>query len=199
MSQEDKELSHARIVASASRLVREKGLEGASVAEVMKDAGMTHGGFYKHFDNKDELIAAALGAAFSEFSAALETGDPRTAFAAYRRRYLSREHMSNPGLGCPAAALGAEVARESKHLKAAFGDGARRLVNAVARGLKGSPAARRKAAFREISMLVGAIIVARASDSELAAEILAACRDEPKSLQQAKGKASQQISQGSLS
>ncbi len=184
MSQEDKELSHARIVASASRLVREKGLEGASVAEVMKDAGMTHGGFYKHFDNKDELIAAALGAAFSEFSAALETGDPRTAFAAYRRRYLSREHMSNPGLGCPAAALGAEVARESKHLKAAFGDGARRLVDAVARGLKGSPAARRKAAFREISMLVGAIIVARASDGELAAEILAACRDEPKSLRQ---------------
>ncbi len=178
MSQEDKDRSHARIVASASRLVREKGLEGASVAEVMKDAGMTHGGFYKHFDNKDALIAEVLAAAFAEFSAVLEVGDPARAFAAYRSRYLSQEHMLNRGLGCPAAALGSEIARESDTLKAAFGAGARRVADSIARSRKGTPAARRKAAFREISMLVGAIVIARASDPGLAGEILAACAKE---------------------
>jgi TetR/AcrR family transcriptional repressor of nem operon len=86
MSQEEKEKSHGRIVASASRLLRERGLAGASVGDVMKAAGMTHGGFYKHFDSKEVLVEAAMDAAFAEFTDALERGDPQQAVAAYRAR-----------------------------------------------------------------------------------------------------------------
>src|SRR5262249_34851834 len=84
MSQDEKDKSHGRIVASASRLLRERGLAGASVDDVMKAAGMTHGGFYKHFDNKEALVEAAMDAAFAEFTDALERGDPQQAVAAYR-------------------------------------------------------------------------------------------------------------------
>ena len=178
MSQDEKERSHDRIVASASRLLRERGLDGTSVADVMGDAGMTHGGFYKHFDSKDALVERALDDAFSAFADALGTGDPAHDVEAYRMRYLSRGHMAHPGLGCPAAALGPEVARGSGALKAAFGAGVRRVVGAIAGSRKGSAAARRTAALREFSMLVGAMVIARASDPELAGDVLAACGGE---------------------
>ena len=165
MSQEGKEKSHGRIVASASRLLRERGLAGASVGDVMKAAGMTHGGFYKHFDSKEALVEAAMDAAFAEFTAdALERGDPQQAVAVYRARYLSDGHKNDPGLGCPVAAVGQEIGRAPDGLKAAFGAGVRRTVVALARAMKGSAHAKEAAAFRELSMLVGAIIIARASD-----------------------------------
>lgn len=178
MSEEEKIKSHARIVASASRLFRERGLEGASVADVMQDAGLTHGGFYKHFDSKDALAERALESAFAEFVGALEGDRAEEAFAAYRTLYLSRDHLAQPGRGCPVAALGAEIARESTRLKAAFGAGVRRVVDAIAGSRRGSAAARRAAAMREFSMLVGAMVIARASDPALAEEVLAACRGE---------------------
>ncbi len=178
MSQEEKARSHERIVASASRLFRERGLEGASVAEVMSDAGMTHGGFYKHFDTKDALVEQALAAAFSEFVRALEASGADGAFAEYRALYLSRNHLEQAGRGCPVAALGNEVARGSAAIKAAFGAGVRRMINAIACSRTGSAAARRTAAMREFSMLVGAMVIARASDAELADEVLSACRGE---------------------
>ena len=175
MSQEQKSKSLGRIVASASRLFRERGLEGASVADVMQDAGMTHGGFYKHFDSKDALVERALDDAFSGFVAALREGEAGQAFATYRALYLSREHVAQPGVGCPVAALGAEIARGSGALKAAFGANVRRVIDAITGSRKGAAAARRTAALREFSMLVGAVIIARASDPDLADEVLAAC------------------------
>ena len=178
MSQEEKTKSHARIVASASRLFRERGLEGASVADVMNEAGMTHGGFYKHFDSKDALVERALDNAFAEFIAGFEASQAEEAFAAYRALYLSREHLAQPERGCPVAALGAEIGRGSASLKTAFGNGVRRVVDAIAGSRKGSAAARRTAALREFSMLVGAMVIARASDPALADEVLAACRGE---------------------
>ena len=178
MSQDEKTRSFARIVASASRLFREQGLEGASVADVMKDAGMTHGGFYKHFDSKDALVERALESAFTEFISGFEARQAEEAFAAYRALYLSREHLQHPGLGCPVAALGAEIARGSAGLKAAFGNGVRRIVDAIAGSRKGSAQARRTAAVREFSMLVGAMVIARASDPALAEEVLTACGGE---------------------
>lgn len=178
MSQEEKARSRARIVASASRLFRERGLEGASVADVMQEAGMTHGGFYKHFDSKDALVERALEDAFSGFVAALAAGDAEQAFAEYRTLYLSPEHQAHPGRGCPVAALGAEVARSSAGIKAAFGAGVRRVIDAIASTRRGSAAARRAAALREFSMLVGAMVIARASDPALADEVLAACAAE---------------------
>ena len=176
MSQEEKEKSHGRIVASASRLLRERGLAGASVGDVMKAAGMTHGGFYKHFDSKEALVEAAMDAAFAEFTDALERGDPQRAVAAYRARYLSDGHKNHPGLGCPVAAVGQEIGRAPDGLKAAFGAGVRRTAAALARAMKGSAHAKEAAAFRELSMLVGAIVIARASDPKTARDVLAACK-----------------------
>lgn len=186
MSAEEKEKSHARIVESAARLFRERGLEGASVADVMKDAGMTHGGFYKHFDSKEALIEAALASAFSEFVSRLSQDDAEEALAAFRTLYLSRDHMTHPAMGCPVAALGTEVARGSALLKRSFGAGVRRVIDALAAGRRESVAARRAAALREFSQLVGAMVIARASDPELAAEVLAACGPENRSVRQRK-------------
>ena len=177
MSREEKDKSHARIVASASRLFRERGLEGASVGDVMRHAGLTHGGFYKHFESKDALAESAMAAAFSDFTQRLETGDSRDAFASYKALYLSDGHKANPGIGCPVAALGQEVARGAGALKASFGVGVNRVVSAIAQSMKGSAASRRSAAIREFSMLVGAIVIARASDDTTANEVLAACRE----------------------
>ncbi len=178
VSRDEKDRSHDRIVASASRLFRERGLEGAGVADVMKAAGMTHGGFYKHFPNKEALIEEALEDAFSEFVQGLSDGNAEAAFAAYRAIYLSRGHLEQPGRGCPVAALGTEVARGSNAVRAAFSAGVRRIVDAIARSRKGSAAGRRTAALREFSTLVGAMVIARAGDSDLAGEVFAACGGE---------------------
>jgi TetR/AcrR family transcriptional repressor of nem operon len=176
MSQADKEKSHARIVASASRLLRARGLDGASVDEVMKAAGLTHGGFYKHFANKEALIEAAIGAAFADFADPLEQGEPARAVAAYRALYLSDGHKNHPEIGCPVASFGPDIGRASVALKSAFGAGVRRIVAALARVRKGSAEEREAAAFRDASMLVGAIVIARASDPATARAVLAACK-----------------------
>jgi TetR/AcrR family transcriptional repressor of nem operon len=173
MSQAEKDKSHARIVASASRLLRERGVGGASVSDVMKEAGLTHGGFYKHFANKDALAESALDSAFATFTATLD-GDPSDAAAAFRVLYLSDGHVRNPGRGCPVPALGPDIGRGSKKLKAAFGRGVDRIVNALAESLHGSADARRAAAFQQFSMLVGAVVIARASDPQTADEVLSA-------------------------
>ena len=124
----------------------------------------------------------ALESAFAEFVVPLEADQTEAAFAVYRALYLSQDHVTNPGLGCPVAALGTEVARGSANLKRAFGNGVRRVVDAISGGKRGSVAARRTAAMREFSMLVGAMVIARASDPELAAEILTACGRETKNV-----------------
>ena len=177
MSKDEKERSHQRIVASAARLFRERGLEGASVGDVMAAAGMTHGGFYKHFDSKDALAGSALALAFAEFTQPLEGNDDRDGYALYRARYLTPEHVTHPGLGCPVAALGQDIGRAAAGLKAEFGAGVRRIVAAIAERLKGSERARRRAAIRDFSMLVGAVVIARACDEATAVEVLEACRD----------------------
>lgn len=181
MSQADKDRSHARIVASASRLLRERGVDGASVSDVMKDAGLTHGGFYKHFDSKDALVESAIQEAFAAFTDMLHDEPPEAAAAAYRELYLSEKHVRNPGRGCPVAAVGQDIARGSKQLKAAFGRGVDQVVEALAESLDGTPEERRAAALQQFSMLVGAVVIARASDPEVAAEVLSAVGEGVKS------------------
>ena len=179
MSQEEKEKSRARIVANASRLIRERGLEGASVGDIMKAAGMTHGGFYKHFESKEALVESAIDAAFSEFLKVLEEGEPEDAVRAYCSLYLSEDHKNHPGMGCPVAAVGPEVGRMPESLKAAFGAGVKRIVAALARVMKGSAKAKEAAALREFSMLVGAMVIARACDDDTSRAVLEACRRTP--------------------
>ena len=174
MSQAEKDKSHARIVASASRLLRERGLDGASVNDVMKEAGLTHGGFYKHFDNKYALVQSAVQEAFAPFLAMLRSGEPDAA-ASYRQLYLSEDHVRDPGAGCPVAALAQDIGRGPDPIKNDFGRDVGRLVDALADTMDGdSSEARRTAALQQFSMLVGAVVIARASGSDVAADVLAA-------------------------
>ena len=121
MSREAADESKARIVATASKLLRARGLEGASIADVMAAAGMTHGGFYKHFETKDDLNAAAVGAAFGEivdrFDARERADGVEAAIRTYAEEYLSSGHIERPDLGCPVAALGADAGRRPRRYR----------------------------------------------------------------------------------
>ena len=115
MSAAEKQKSHERILDAAARLFRERGIEATSVADVMKAAGLTHGGFYKHFPSKQALVAEAFRRAaeglLSGAEAEAAPGRPARAEprARYVARYLSGEHVSDAGHGCPIAALGADL------------------------------------------------------------------------------------------
>lgn len=180
VSQKEMEKSHQRIVDGAARLFRERGIEGASVAEVMSDAGLTQGGFYRHFETKDALVEAALQAAFDQFTVPLEVRlkeqEPQTAVANYRAKYLSPGHVDNPGIGCPIAALANDIARGVSALKSQFSAGVNRVITALEKGMPGSPKEKSASAARELAMLVGAVVIARASDPETAQKVLSACR-----------------------
>ena len=176
--------NHDRVVREASRLFRERGVQGTSVADAMQAAGLTHGGFYRHFGSKDELVAAALAAAFDSFALALEqharTAPPDVLRAEFRRQYLSREHVARPGEGCPMPALAGELARGEPAVREAFGAGLDRMVSAWASAAAEAPAGAapgaRAAAIRELATLVGAVALARACPEALRDEVLAACR-----------------------
>ena len=181
MSREDKEWSRTRIVDSAARLVRERGISGTGVADVMADAGLTHGGFYRHFDSKEALLAIAFDEAVTEMLEPLiERGDDEsaaTAVAEFAAHYLSDGHLRHPGKGCPISALGAEVARESANMQDTFGRGVQRVIDALAEGYSGTKRARRAEASRALAMMAGAVMIARASDKATADEVMAAARE----------------------
>jgi TetR/AcrR family transcriptional repressor of nem operon len=183
VSQEEKDRSHARIVTAAARLLRERGVEGASVGDVMTTAGLTHGGFYRHFETKDALVSAALKVAFDEFMAPLDArlknGEPRAAVEQFIATYLSDGHVEHPEFGCPMPALGAEIGRGAAALKSEFGAGVERVVASLARGKRGDEPERRKQAARQLAMLAGAVLIARASDPETGRAMLEACRTAP--------------------
>lgn len=181
VSRAEKEKSRTRILESAARMVRKKGIEGMSVADVMSEAGLTHGGFYRHFDSKEALLSAAIGSAVDQMVGAIEERytrlPPAEAVAAYKEMYLSPAHVAHPEMGCPIAALAGDTRHESMELKADLGAGVRRTVAAMARGMDGSPADRQAQAARALAMMVGAVMIARASDPATAAAVLEACRD----------------------
>lgn len=176
VSESEKAKSHARIVTSAARLARERGLAGASVGEVMRDAGLTHGGFYRHFSDKEAMLAAALEAAFAEILELLAPREGESAAEAAVRfgaRYVSAGHVANPGIGCPIPSIGAEIGRETEALKPAFGAGVRAITARLAEGMGVDEAA----ATRRLAMMAGAVLMARASDAETAGKVLAACAE----------------------
>jgi TetR/AcrR family transcriptional regulator, transcriptional repressor for nem operon len=180
VTQHEMDASHDRIVEGAARLFRERGVRATSVADAMNAAGLTHGGFYRHFKTKDDLVVESLRLAFDSFTAPLESRqelEPADQVAAdFKALYLSDEHVANPGLGCPMPALGGELARESAQVKTEFSVGLKRVLNALARSHAGTDLERQDAAARELAMLVGAIVLARASDGEMGAKLLDACR-----------------------
>jgi len=181
VTQQDMESGHRRIVDGASRLLRERGIRDTSVADAMSEAGLTHGGFYRHFQTKDDLVIEALRQAFDEFVQPLEQRQqieaPDGVAAEYRSLYLSDQHMDNPGKGCPMPALGSDIARASDTVKSEFAAGVQRLIAALALTKEGTATERTAAATREIAMLAGAVLIARASGDEVGRSVLNACRN----------------------
>src|ERR1700739_800732 len=113
----DKAETHNRIVSVAAKRFRELGLEGIGVADVMKEAGVTVGGFYKHFDSRDELVVEALAAAFQDLDRWEEHTDTLTKAL---KNYLSEEHRDAPGTGCALGALVGDVSRASRSAQAVY-------------------------------------------------------------------------------
>jgi TetR/AcrR family transcriptional repressor of nem operon len=187
VSRKEMDKSHQRIVEGASRLLRARGIERTGVVEAMAEAGLKHGGFYRHFDSKDALVDAALQSAFDEVVSGIENrfsqADGETAGAKaiedHRAHYLSQPHRDHPERGCPIAALGNDVARAPEPLKKSFGTGVRRVIEALAAGMEGTEEQRQTAAARELALLAGAVMIARASDPETAQLVLSACRRYP--------------------
>ena len=181
VTQHEMDASHDRIVEGASRLLRERGVRNTSVADAMNEAGMTHGGFYRHFKTKDDLVIEAMRSAFDDFAKPLELRQqiesPQAVVADYRALYLSPEHVANPGYGCPMPALGSDMARESEPIRGEFAAGLNRVVTALSAAREGTAEERHVGAIRELSALVGAVLLARACGGALATEILEACRD----------------------
>ena len=172
--------NHKRVVESASRLMRKRGIETTSVKDVMNKAHLTHGGFYRHFDSKEALVSAALEEAFHEVVSAVD--ESYRAFGVkkgadkYSEHYLSEGHVKHPELGCPIAALSMDVARSTVAIKSTFSDGFGGVVEKLAEAEEGTAEEKRVAAMRKISMLAGAVMIARASDAKTAVAVLAACK-----------------------
>jgi TetR/AcrR family transcriptional repressor of nem operon len=177
--------NRARVVEEAARLFRDHGVDGVGVADVMKQAGLTHGGFYNHFTSKETLAAEAITLAFEQAIArlekkAIETAPRARALEAYVARYLAPEYRDAPGPACPMAALGTEAARQGPPVREAFSAGTARYLETFAALMPGpcGDAAeeldRRAAAIATMSMLIGALTLARAvTDRGLSDEILA--------------------------
>lgn len=170
--------NRARIVETASTLFRERGYDGVSVADLMAAAGFTHGGFYKHFRSKADLMAEAAASSFSQSVANISSSDG----AAFVKEYLSRKHRDAPGVGCTLAALSGDAARQSKSIKKAFAAGIESELATLAREDSAlSENAKREARAKRIDTLahvVGTLVLSRAcpDDSPLADEILKVCR-----------------------
>jgi TetR/AcrR family transcriptional regulator, transcriptional repressor for nem operon len=183
VSREKAAENRERIIEAAGALFRERGFGGIGVADIMKAADLTHGGFYGHFSSKDDLVAEACQRAMAlaianwEKNAARAPDDP---FAALLSRYLSPRHRDEPGRGCVFAALGADAARSGPLVHDAFADGLEPLIALLAKSAPGSSKAeRRRKGVAAMAGLVGALLLSRAiGKRELSDEILNATRRE---------------------
>ena len=165
-SRQDTERHRRQVIEGASELFRERGLDGVNVGELMGAAGLTHGGFYRHFGSKQELAALAAADALAKQTALLQdVSEPE--FIEY---YLSAEHRDDLAHGCTMGALGAEIARSDGPVREAFVDAYRDFVDEFARG-------DREQALVKLATMVGALIIARATAGDpLSDEVLAAAR-----------------------
>ena len=182
-SREHKLETHARIVKRASVRLREKGAHGVGVADLMKDAGLTHGGFYAHFDSREALVieafAYAMDRSTERWRKLSEQTPPDKRFAAVVNAYLSAVHRDDPGHGCAVPSLGSEIARESPKTRKAFAAKLEQMIGMLAEQIPGlPPKAARKQAMAALGTMMGTLVMARiAGNGELSDEILAAGRE----------------------
>ena len=167
-----KERTRERIVQVAARALRRLGFDGVGVAEVMQEAGLTHGGFYAHFPSREALLVAALDAAAAQSLTALDAGtsgdDNAQRLRALIDRYLSDEHAEHPELGCTLAALGSETYRQSSEIRAVATRRLAQFLKLLEAQLPGTAAERRDRAQTLLATLVGSLLLSRlVSDAAL--------------------------------
>jgi TetR/AcrR family transcriptional repressor of nem operon len=174
-----KEASHERIVSAAARAIRRSGFDGTGVADIMKEAGLTHGGFYAHFASREAMLAEATNRACAESAAAVAgvvaSVAPGQALASMLRAYLSPEHLKQIELGCPLAALGSETARQPPDVRRATTRHIKEMVDLFARQSPdwGQSDAHERALVT-LATMVGTLVLARAVDDPALSDAL--CR-----------------------
>lgn len=176
-------MNRGAVLAAAARLYRERGVRGVGLADIARSAGLTHGGLYRHFTSKEEMVAQACATAFQwtlfDLDATLATQPMRPATIA--RTYLCEAHRDDAGNGCPVAAMAIDAAREGGEVARAFTDGVERYFDVFTKHLAddgsaaSAPDRRRARAIDLVTQLVGALVLARATREAapgLSAEIL---------------------------
>ncbi len=172
-----KEVTHDRIVETAARAIRRSGYGGASVAEIMREAGLTHGGFYAHFESREGMLAEAADRAGADGMAALArvaaAAPPEKALEAMLRAYLSKEHVEGVETGCAIAALGSEMPRQAPKVRRAATRRIKETIDLVARHLPewGESGAHERALVI-VATAVGALVLARAVDDRKLSDAL---------------------------
>lgn len=164
-----KEASHERIVSAAAKAIRRSGYGGTGVADIMKEAGLTHGAFYAHFESREAMLAEAADRAGAESNAlaadVIASVPPDQALQALMQVYLSKEHLEGIETGCPNSALGSEMPRQSPAVRLAATLRIKEMVDLVARQFPdwGKPSAHERALVT-VATMVGTLILARAVD-----------------------------------
>ena len=172
-----KEATHERIVEAAARAIRRSGYGGMGVADIMKDAGLTHGGFYAHFASREAMLAEAADCAGAESVAALTriaaAASPREALQALARAYLSKAHVEGVETGCPVAALGSEMPRQAPKVRRAATRRIKEMIGLLASQSpdSGEPGAHEHALVT-VATMVGALVLARAVDDSKLSDAL---------------------------
>lgn len=168
-SRKQKEVTHERIVEAAARAIRRSGYGGTGVADIMKDAGLTHGGFYAHFPSREAMLAEAADRAGADAVAASQrivaAAPPQQALQALLHAYLSEEHIAAIETGCPIAALGSEMPRQAPEVRRAATRRIKEMIDLVARQSPdwGQPDAHERALVI-VATAVGSLMLARAVD-----------------------------------
>src|SRR3954454_20147207 len=182
-SKDHKQETHARIVKKASVRLREKGAHGIGVADLMKEAGLTHGGFYAHFNSREALVieafAYAMDRSTERWRKLVEDMPPERRLAVIADSYLTRTHRDDPGHGCAVPALGAEIARESPRTRKAFAARVEQMIDMLADQTPALPReAARRQAMASLATMMGTLVLARiAGNGEFSDEILDAGRE----------------------
>ena len=174
-SREEAAKTRQEIIKAASTLLRERGLHGTSVAELMSEIGLTHGGFYTHFDSKEALASEAIEAAFGEsvrgWHEVLESARTKSGFASLVDLYLGEKHLRDPGTGCAVPALGSEIARAGPVVRENVAKGINEMIEIFSKQIEDtSPERKKERAIATVACLVGAIVMARCVNDRTTAQ-----------------------------
>jgi TetR/AcrR family transcriptional regulator, transcriptional repressor for nem operon len=180
--QTHKQETRSKVLTVAAKALREKGPDGLGVAEVMNEAGLTHGGFYAHFPSKEAFLTESLNEVFAQLTERIrrvtEGLPPREALNAYIDHYVSRSHRDHASMGCPLPALNSELPRQSESFRKAFDAGVKRLIDQFAQWISDAGIVNSETlAVSTVSAMAGAVALSRAvSDRSLSNELLESAR-----------------------